>query len=160
MSKTAFEYIPNLQGEFKNNEITLSGSSGVLSQTKKLLTVENKAVISKIKQLKRQKPYSAKHAIKIKKEIQQLEKETQIEYFGENEDGTLSVPPGFWWLVKDMTGHRVKEYELNTAPVGVKTPRDYQIEAVSTVLGYRRGCIVLPTGTGKSMCIRDRKSVV
>ena len=153
MSKTAFEYIPNLQGEFKNNEITLSGSSGVLSQTKKLLTVENKAVISKIKQLKRQKPYSAKHAIKIKKEIQQLEKETQIEYFGENEDGTLSVPPGFWWLVKDMTGHRVKEYELNTAPVGVKTPRDYQIEAVSTVLGYRRGCIVLPTGTGKSMCI-------
>ena len=153
MSKTAFDYIPDLQGEYKGNEITLSGSLSVLETVKKILTVENKAAVSKIKQLKRQKPYNAKHAIKIQKELQDLEKEKQIEFFGENKDGTLSVPPGFWWLVKDMTGHRVKRYELDVSPVGPKTPRDYQVNAVSKVLEYRRGCIVLPTGTGKSMCI-------
>ena len=153
MSKTAFEPIPNLKGEFKNNEITLFGSFNTLDEVKKRLTVENKAVLSKLKQLKRQKPYNEKHAIKIKSEIAQLELETKVEYFGENEDGSLSVPPGFWWLVGDMTGHRVKNFNLNIDPVGPKVPRDYQIEAVSTVLGYRRGCIVLPTGTGKSMCI-------
>lgn len=153
MSKTAFEYIPDLQGEYKGNEITLSGSLSVLETVKNILTVENKAAVSKIKQLKRQKPYSAKHAIKIQKELQDLEKEKQIEFFGENKDGTLSVPPGFWWLVKGMTGHRVKQYELDVSPVGPKIPRDYQVDAVSKVLGYRRGCIVLPTGTGKSMCI-------
>lgn len=149
----AFEPIAGLTGEYKHNEITLSGSSDVLETVKKLLTVENKGVISKIKQLKRQKPYNDKHAIKIKNEIAQLELETKVEFYGDNDDGTLSVPAGFWWLVSGMTGHKVKEFKLNTDPVGPKVPRDYQIEAVSTALSYRRGCIVLPTGTGKSMCI-------
>ena len=153
MSKTSFSFIPNLYGEFKGNEITLSGSLEVLETVKELLTVENKAATSKIKQLKRQKPYNDKHAIKIQQEIQQLEKEIKVEFFGENDDGTLSVPPGFWWLAEKMTGHLVKPQKLNTQPVGPKTPRDYQIEAVDTVLKHKRGCIVLPTGTGKSMCI-------
>ena len=153
MSKTTFSFIPGLYGDFKDNEITLRGSPDVLDTVKSLLTVENKAATSKIKQLKRQKPYNDKHAIKIRLEIQQLEQETKVEFFGENDDGTLSVPPGFWWLVENMTGHKVKESELNVSPVGPKKPRDYQIEAVSTALKHKRGCIVLPTGTGKSMCI-------
>jgi superfamily II DNA or RNA helicase len=148
-----FEPICGLIGEYKNNEITLSGTPDVLATVRKLLTIENKGVISKIKLLKRQKPYNEKHAIKIKLELAQLELETKVEYYGENEDGTLSVPPGFWWLVPNMEGHKEKEKELNLSPVGPKVPRDYQAEAVKTALRYKRGCIVLPTGTGKSMCI-------
>jgi superfamily II DNA or RNA helicase len=152
-SKIDFKQIYGLVGEYKHNEITLSGVPSAIEEAKKLLTVENKGVVSKIKQLKRQKPYNTKHAIKIQKEIEGLEKELVVEYFGINNDGSLSVPNGFWWLADSMTGHKVKHFELNTQPVGPKVPRDYQIEAVSAVLKYRRGCIVLPTGTGKSMCI-------
>lgn len=153
MNDGAFRPIHGLTGNYKNNEITLSGSCEVLETVKKILTVENKAVISKIKQLKRQKPYNQRHALKIKNEIAQLELETKVEYYGDNQDGTLSVPPGFWWLVPHMNGHKEEKRDLNLSPIGPKVPRDYQAEAVETVLGYKRGCIVLPTGTGKSMCI-------
>lgn len=153
VKNNAFEPIYGLKGEYKNNEITLSGSLDVLETVKSFLTVENKGVISKIKQLKRQKPYNNKHAIKIQNEIAQLELETKVEFYGDNKDGTLSVPPGFWWLVLNMEGHKEKERELNLTPVGPKVPREYQAEAVKTALQYKRGCIVLPTGTGKSMCI-------
>lgn len=116
-----------------------------------MLTVHNTSIRTQIQQLKKITPNSAKHAASINWKLKELEPKQTHELFAENPDGSLSVPPGFWYL-----GEMKSEAHKNDiSPVLMGDERYYQKEIVNELLKYKRSCITACTGSGKSRVIRD-----
>jgi superfamily II DNA or RNA helicase len=134
-----------------NIELTATGNSVSLEALKATLTVTNKSVARQISELQKKIPSSPKHAAAIAWKVKELEAQKTHTLYAENEDGSLSLPPGFWYL-GDIRGTS----HLNTVkPVLLGDERYYQQEIVAELLRYKRSCVVAATGTGKGRLIRD-----
>jgi superfamily II DNA or RNA helicase len=181
VSRITFEKIPDLVGEATDLPFEITLTHPCLDTIRKVLTVLNKAVDyqiirarkglrAKTKELEGMEECARKTGkinksrwTMIKSQIDKLNQ--QIEellpdrfklYYGDNDNGTLNAPAGFWWMCDRI----VNDFHINTKVPFIpwpestgKTLRPYQEEAVHAALQYKRSSIVLPTGTGKSLVI-------
>jgi superfamily II DNA or RNA helicase len=78
-------------------------------------------------------------------------KEKRNRYFYEVDGDKLFIPAGYWY----MLGNHKDNFHKNTAIGTYFVPglRDYQKEAVRSLLKYKRNICVLATGLGKTLCI-------
>jgi len=172
MKRIAFKAIPGCVGKLVSNiELVLSHPD--IAKLKDILQAKNTSAAWKLRQADKSlifyqnKMISLQHlaidessdlytdtASKIDLlEAQTLELKDQLVeiFYLENDDGTLSVPAGFWWLCERIEGDR----HLNKELPSYKLPglRPYQIEGLDALYKYRRGTIELATGLGKSKMI-------
>ena len=142
--------VPDTYGYYTSNrELIIEGSKESLDLVKNYLTIKNKAIDKRLKELKRTQAFNARHAAILKQQIKDLEEQVVTKAYAEV-DGKISTLPGFWFLCNKITGH-----EATTKPVTFGDERYYQKEAVESALKYKRSCIVAATGTGKSRIIRN-----
>ncbi len=83
--------------------------------------------------------------------IKELEPQLTEYLYRDNPDGTITVPPGMWYLCDSIKGNE----HLNTKlkPYYIDGLRDYQIEGLGELYRYNRATLVLATGLGKGRCI-------
>jgi len=137
-----------------SNYLIAEGSTHALNMLRKFLTFKNKSNEFRIMQIKktlREAPAwitSDKKEV-LKKELEELSDQVHVEYYEES-DGKLIIPAGYWYL-----GEKVEnDIHLNNEikPVIVPGSRPYQAEAVTELMRYKRGTLVLATGLGKTYC--------
>jgi superfamily II DNA or RNA helicase len=142
--------IPNTQGYYTSNqELIIQGTPESLALIKNYLTIKNKAIDKRLKELKRTSAFNAKHAHVLKQQIKELEEQLVTKAYAEVDDG-ISTLPGFWFLCNKVEGHTA-----STKAITFGDERYYQLESVQTALQYKRSCIVAATGVGKSRIIRN-----
>lgn len=134
-----------------NIELTATGNPGVLEIVKNMLTITNVSIKKQIADLRKIVPNSTKHGFIINQKIQELAPKEITQMWAENEDGSLSIPPGYWFL-GDM---KSPKHENRTIPALLGDERYYQKEIVEEMLKYKRSCVTAATGVGKSLIIRD-----
>ena len=180
MPKIIFEKISGLVGSATDLPFEMTLSHPNLDVIRKSLTIKNKAIDYQLSRLKKslrtataelkgmeecaqktgkiEKGRYLKIKAKVEKfdqQIKELEPELYKRYYGENDDGTLNAPAGFWGMCETLVG----DFHLNTEVPFIPWPestgkslRPYQEEAVKAALQYKRSSIVLPTGSGKTIC--------
>lgn len=142
--------VPDTYGYYTSNrELIIEGSKESLDLIKNYLTIKNKAIDKRLKELKRTHAFNARHAAILKQQIKELEEQVITKAYVEV-DGKISTLPGFWFLCNKITGN-----ESTMKPVTFGDERYYQKESVESALRYKRSCIVAATGVGKSRIIRN-----
>jgi DNA repair protein RadD len=107
-----------------------------------------------IKALKNKPSSSDAQARWVEREIRRLGENLLVRYYTENADGSLSCPPGLWWLCEEVSGHLNNEIKYHPLdPSYAKQPREYQVEAVKELLLFKRAMLDVFTGGGKSLII-------
>ena len=167
MPKLEFKQFPNTIGKMESNNVELTIYAQDTRQLKKYLTVKDKGAEYNLKRVSISRNYWLQRATEItnldKKsevilKIQGFEKEMETlkaaclrEFFADNDDGSLSVPAGLWWVCDKIENDR----HLNTTliPYYLEGLRDYQIETLTELYKYNRATAVLATGLGKTHCI-------
>ena len=162
MGKIEFKKIKDSSGELVNN-LVLRIYGENFKEIKKLLTIRNTSVEWKIRFLNKKKKYwseivaidasekkteKAKQKLKeIEEQLEELEPKATEELYTE-EEGSLYVPPGLWFLCDSIRN----EAHTNTTlkPFYLPGLRSYQIEALQELYKYNRGITELATGLGKS----------
>lgn len=135
-------------------ELTLDGSPEVLDKIKDYLTVKNKSVQYRINQLRKLEKSSDWHKANSERLIQELSPQVEKKLYGENEDGTLSTGPGFWYLCEKLRNNNHLNLDITKVSYkSKKPPRFYQEELVDELLKYRRAVGVLATGLGKTIVL-------
>lgn len=134
-----------------NIELTATGNSTSLSVLKAMLTIKNKSIEAQLSSMKRIVPRSQRHAMAIHAQMEELKAKEIHTAWAENPDGSLSIPPGYWFL-GDIKG---SSHLGDVSPVFMEDERYYQKEIVSELLKYKRSSVVAATGVGKSRIIRD-----
>lgn len=148
--------IKGLVGNYFFNEIIVdvkNSTEEAVDKLMKTLTVEDKGVEAEIKRLKRVKPYNDKYAQKIKVQIAELETQLIREYYAHNDQGQLTIPPGFWYFFETLHGDYTSNIQMSVTKVGEREARYYQVDSVKEALKYKRSIINIPTGGGKSVII-------
>ena len=149
-----------LTKSFNNALLHVEGSKLEKTKLKKYLTVYNKGVGYQVKKAREQlewiepnhkahpeNPYFAQKYHDLKKNISELQDSIYEEYYTETDGGDLYIPAGFHYL-GDC------DYHLSDIkPIFPDHLRDYQREAVTAMLKYKRAVGVLATGLGKSLII-------
>jgi superfamily II DNA or RNA helicase len=174
MSQISFSPIPATSGEYKSN-LELSIRTPNATTVYKLLTMRNKSVEWRVNFLKKKLVYwtkqlesdipgqeagcarirekaSAKIA-EISAEIDVLAPQVKEELFTAQDDGSIVVPPGMWFLCDSIRENEHINNEI--APLWLHRCRDYQQEAVRELLKYKRATVELATGLGKSLIIQS-----
>ena len=148
-----FDQIQGLKGIVRpdGQELIISGSPEVIQKLKKYLTVENTSVKYRISQIKRSLAKGVRWASKLEAELVELRAKEVVEYFAELPDGTLSCPPGFWWICQEAEGHLGTIPYVELPEYDGKTPRPFQVEACKELLKYKKAMISLSTGAGKTI---------
>jgi superfamily II DNA or RNA helicase len=144
-----FEAILGTSGTYLNFQ-TVEVTGHGLPELKKTLTVINTAVKWEIEQKKKGLGISEKRDDYLNAEIAELAAKLKVEYFIE-ENGKVFIPAGYWYLMERIAGHK----NTDVVPVFSDHARNYQKEAVSKALEFKRATIVAGTGLGKSLMIFD-----
>lgn len=92
----------------------------------------------------------------IDKEIDELEDKAVAIMYADNDDGSITVPFGYWYLAESGDGYvensevgqTIQDLEING-----KKARPVQIEALKALLKNKNGTVALATGIGKSFII-------
>jgi len=146
-----FTCIPGTTGKYITSaELVISGNIASITEAKKRLTIVNLAAQKELAQLKKTVHRNVRHLYAMKKRHAELLETVETKCFAEREDGSLSIPPGFWFLCESVAGH-----ESTVQPVALGGERYYQVEIVKEALKYKRSSIVAATGSGKSIIIRN-----
>jgi len=149
-----------------NTMFRVSGSETEKDRLVKYLTVINKSVGYQLNKAKEKLQYwsgQQRQLEKFDKEdgyisgqlmstralVKELEEKYKEEYYTYLEE-ELYIPSGYYYLIKDC---QESIWKSKIQPVFLDWMRDYQKEAVTEALKYKRGIIVLPTGAGKSLTI-------
>lgn len=145
-------YKPEITINYTSNvELTATGNHEDIEALKELLTIENTSVTQRLAGIRHKPAFNPYHARQQKAEILELEAKQFVTMYGQNDDGSLSLPPGLWFLGTTAdTGHR-----SSVKPFVHGDERYYQNEIVAEMLKYKRSCVVAATGTGKSLIIRN-----
>ena len=85
----------------------------------------------------------------IDAEIESLRAEEEIKLYDIDGDD-LIVPAGMWWIAEKTDGSNENN---SVVPVYLNNLRDYQREAITNLLKWKRSGIVCATGLGKSVII-------
>lgn len=146
-----FNAIPGLIGHYPSSiELIVKGPTEAIQRCKQILTVQNTSAQREYAQLQGKRAFSEDHLQKMKDRMEELKDKLVVECFGQIDETTLSLPPGFWYLCEKVTGH-----ESNAKPSFLGKERYYQKEAVTEALKYKRACIQAATGSGKSVIIHS-----
>jgi len=152
-----FKVIKGLVGKYLDNEILVDSEKSdpkAVDAMMTYLTAEDKGVVANIKRLEKLSPYNEKHALKIKQDLETLQEQVIRHYYAVNDEGFISVPPGFYYLFESFSeGICLGKISLSTTQVGGREARYYQVDSVTEALKYKRAMIVLATGLGKSLAL-------
>ncbi len=175
MNRIEFKPFPGTKGYISPNGVELVLTAGDFDEIRKFCTVTNKSIIfqlrnakraiarweAKITKLNEELGEGSRQALKLEdlvatkhKEVAELTPKIKTEYWADKEDGTLSLPAGFWWMCESIknNAHLNTEVEYKELPVvDGKKPRAFQEEGVKALLKYKRASLVAATGLGKSM---------
>ena len=177
MKKDEFKAVPGTRGYITENGVELVITHGDFAKLRKMCTVTNKSVMFQLQRANKALAYfeeclkqadndlgpGSTKAIMLeekiedkRQEVEKLRPNVKKEYWGDNEDGTLSLPAGFWWMCENITNNDHLNTEVPYVPLPEKngrTPRDYQIEVTKELLKHKRATCEMPTGTGKTVMI-------
>lgn len=165
MKRVSFSAIPGCVGKLVSNvELVLTHPKP--QKIKKILTSKNKSAAFRLKKAKEglgfhQNKLKALEALNTPKDakvwtdteekilnaqtlIPVLQEQAIEKYYMENEDGTLSVPAGFWYLCERIEGDAHKNRELQ--PYKLPGLRPYQVEGLDALYQYNRATVELATG--------------
>jgi superfamily II DNA or RNA helicase len=144
--------------------LNLEGSAQDISKIKKLLTITNKSIQWKVKKDRESIEYyqrvinetgETERALNLiafyENRIATLEPQIKEELFIDGTSTTVRVPVGFWPLCGKVTDSVHKNVDFE--PFLVEGLRNYQVEAIQELTKYKRACIELSTGLGKSFII-------
>jgi len=134
-----------------NIELTVKGRPENVEIVKTMLTITNTSIRKQLIDLKKIVPNNQRHGFAINQKIQELLPKEITQMWSENEDGSLSIPPGYWFLGDMSTNQNLSKIQ----PVFLGDERYYQKDIVTEMLKYKRSCVTSATGTGKSRIIRD-----
>jgi len=152
-----FKVIKGLVGKYLDNEILVDSEKSdpkAVDAMMTYLTAEDKGVVANIKRLEKLSAYNEKHALKIKQDLETLREQVIRHYYAVNDEGFISVPPGFYYLFESFSeGICLGKISLSTTQVGGREARYYQVDSVTEALKYKRAMIVLATGLGKSLAL-------
>ncbi len=152
-----FKVIKGLVGKYQDNEILVDSEKSdpkAVDAMMTYLTAEDKGVVANIKRLEKLSPYNEKHALKIKQDLETLQDQVIRRYYAVNDEGFISVPPGFYYLFESFSeGICLGKIPLSITKVGERDARYYQVDSVTEAFKYKRAMIVLPTGSGKAFCV-------
>lgn len=148
--------IRGLIGRYESQaELILTGTPEALLQAKKQLTVVNTSLQAESIQLRKTHPKNQEHLENIRNRLAEIEPKIITTMFAELDDGSLSVPPGYFYICEKM----LNSTHINTIQPMISYPaekypaRYYQIEAVQNLMKYTRSTFLGATGCGKSKVI-------
>lgn len=143
----------------------ISGKDSEKELLKKFLTVTNKSVYFQLekskslliwwtdraRQLEGYGKIDAETESKVafyRKQIKELGEQATVRYW-EQIGHELFVPKGYWYLFSTVPS----DVENDVIPVHIAGTRDYQVEAINTLMKYKRSTLSAATGSGKSIML-------
>ena len=151
-----FKKISGLIGKYESQaELILTGTVEAINEAKKQLTVVNTSLKAESIQLRKTHPKNAEHLENIRNRLAEIEPKIIVTMYAELDDGSLSVPPGYFFLCERMLNKtHINTIEPMLSYSGEKWPaRPYQLEAVRHLMKYTRSTFLGATGCGKSKVI-------
>lgn len=156
MKDRELSVISGLSGRYESfAELILSGSDEAINEAINQLTITNLSLRSELRNLKMVNPKNKAHEMSIKARIAEIEPKVVHHMYSILDDGSLSVPPGFYGLCETVHGNgHLNPIKPMLSYEGEKFPaRYYQREAVESLMKYKRATFLGATGCGKSKVI-------
>lgn len=148
-----FDPIHGTKGRFTSHlELMVTGTPAALMTLRAKLTLHNESVKQQITRLKKTKPRSMKHLEAIQAQLKELTPLQKVVCYADTDEG-VSIPPGCYFMVEHLENPEViANPQMDIKWIGDE--RYYQTTAVEELLKWKRSCVQVTTGGGKSRIIQ------